>query len=82
MFAVASFRGWPKDELPPVQAIGVKHSPNGLMCFLVHVAENHSRAKTVRFTVYSEDGQIVERVRVEWPGWSDVDMTRVTLAYA
>ena len=82
MFATASFRGWPKQEPPPVQAIGAKKVPTGIMCFLVHVAPNKSRARTVRLALYGEDGQVVDRVRVEWPGWSDVDMAGVTLEYA
>lgn len=79
MFAGAWLRGWPKDEPPPIQAIGVKHVPEGVMCYLLHVQPNRSRAKTVRLNLYGDTGEVVDSLRVEWPGWSDCEMAGVIL---
>lgn len=81
MFAAAWLPGQKKSEVPAVQAVGAQLTPAGVHCWLLHAAQNRSRAQTIVLHLYDEDGRVSRRVRVKWPRLSDGEWRDTNLEY-
>lgn len=71
MFAAAWLPSQKRSEAPAVQAVGAHRTPKGVRCWLLAVAKNRSRAKSLVLHLYDDAGRVAERVQVKWPRLSD-----------